>query len=270
MYLFHASKTGDLHERMLIFSDDTMLSEDVAQLYRNVLTSWYTGVDRGTVVNHEPKTLHIPARVSLILTSVESVVQETDDGQDESRFLTLEVRRTADQMKAIREFIQQDHPDIKPDLDVIHVVWTLITPKDVKIHRAIERNVPIRELKRFLAMVQSHALLCNRTTTTNEDFTAVDQFLTYSKPMIDSETPAFTRKEYVVLQCLSSKPMTVPDIVDATGMSILEVYRALRGTRGSFSNPSGGLMQKEPRLIHTEERSETQNNVHTFKLKAVR
>ena len=115
MYLFHASKTGDLHERMLIFSDDTMLSEDVAQLYRNVLTSWYTGVDRGTVVNHEPKTLHIPARVSLILTSVESVVQETDDGQDESRFLTLEVRRTADQMKAIREFIQQDHPDIKPD-----------------------------------------------------------------------------------------------------------------------------------------------------------
>lgn len=88
--------------------------------------------------------------------------------------------------------------------------------------------------------------------------------------MIDSETPAFTRKEYVVLQCLSSKPMTVPDIVDATGMSILEVYRALRGTRGSFSNPSGGLMQKEPRLIHTEERSETQNNVHTFKLKAVR
>ena len=269
MYLFHASKTGDLHEGMLIFSDDTMLSEDVAQLYRNVLTSWYTGVDRGTVVNHEPKTLHIPARVSLILTSVESVVQETDEGQDESRFLTLEVKRTADQMKVIREFIQQDHPDIKQDLEVIHAVWIAITPRDVKIHRAIERNVPIRELKRFLTMVQSHALLCNRTETTEADFSAIDMFLSYSKPMIDSETPAFKRKEAVVLQCLSSKPMTVSEIVDATGISILEVYRALRGTTGSFSTPSGGLMQKERRLIHNEERSATQNNLHTFKLKAV-
>jgi hypothetical protein len=140
----------------------------------------------------------------------------------------------------------------------------------VKIHRTIERNVPIRELKRFLTMVQSHALLCNRTETTEADFSAIDQFLSYSKPMIDSETPAFTRKEAVVLQCLSSKPMTVSEIVDATGMSNLDVYRALRGTEGSFSNPHGGLMQKERRLIHTEERSETQNNVHTFKLKDIR
>jgi hypothetical protein len=267
-YLFYAD--DELHPNSIVFSDDTTFEPETAALYRNMLTSWFTGVTRGTVVNHQKKDLHIPPRVSLILTSVESVVQETDDGQDESRFLTLEVRRTPDQMKAIRKFIQEKHPDIKPDLDVIFAVWTAITPQTVTLHKSIDREIPIREFKRFLTLVQSHALLCNRDTTTDADFLAIDQFLSYSKPMINSETPAFTRKEAVVLQCLSSKELSISEIGDATGLSILEVYRALRGTKGTIQNPSGGLMQKEPRLIHTEHRPKEQNAVQMFALKPVK
>ena len=50
-----------------------------------MLTSWFTGVDRGSVTNQDARTLHIPARISLILTAVENMVRETDEGQDESR-----------------------------------------------------------------------------------------------------------------------------------------------------------------------------------------
>jgi len=262
-YLFYAAE--ELHPNTIVFSDDTIFEPETASLYRNMLTSWFTGVTRGTVVNHTKKDLQIPARVSLILTSVESVVLETDDGQDESRFLTLEVRRTADQMREIRTFIQEDHPDIKPALDVVYAVWTAITPRTVKLHKRVDKDIPIREFKRYLTLVQSHALLCNRTTTTDADFVAIDQFLTYSKPMINSTTPAFTRKEAAVRDCLApGKKKTVAEIVGETGMTIQDVYRAVHGRDGTFQNPRGGLMAKEPRFEYVRECTPGVNDIHLF------
>lgn len=267
MYLFHASKSGDLHAKMVIFTDDTVLSEDIAALYRNVLTSWFTGVDRGTVTNNEPKTLHIPARISLILTSIDSVVSQSDEGQDESRFLTLEVHRTSDQMAAIRQFIQSNKPDLKKELSTISAVWNLITPREITLHKTIEKDLPIREFKRFLTLCQARALLCNRSSTNDQDFDAIEKFLSYSRPMINSTTAAFTRREAVVRGVLTDKLKSVSDIVDETGMSIADVYRALHGNRGTFQNPTGGLMQKESRLQHSEERPEHKNTIHQFRLK---
>ena len=232
-----------------------------------MLTSWFTGVTRGTVVNHIKKDLHIPPRVSLILTSVESVVLETDDGQDESRFLTLEVRRTKEQMAEIRTFIQEEHPDITAALEIVYAVWESMSARNVALHKTIEKDIPIREFKRYLTLVQAHALLCNRATTIDADFLAIDHFLTYSKAMIDSSTPAFTRKEAAVRDCLTDKWKTIPELVTETGLSIDTVYRAIRGRKGTFAQPGGGLMAKEPRLEHREERSEWTNNNHTFRLR---
>ena len=238
MYLYHANKVGDLHEGMLVFSDDTVLSENVAALYRNMLTSWFTGVDRGSVTNQDARTLHIPARISLILTAVESMVRETDEGQDESRFLTLEVRRTTEQMKKIRDFVQEPHPDVGPDLDIIYAVWSLITPGVVALHKKIETEIPIREFKRYLTLAQSHALLCNRTTTTDADFLAIDQFLTYSKPMINSTTPGFLRNEMVIMQCLvDGKHKTAQEIQDSTGLTIQVCLQSPSRERRDFPKP---------------------------------
>jgi len=268
MYLFHASKSGDLHERMLLFTDDTVLDPEIAALYRNVLTSWKEGVNRGTVVNNEPKTLHIPARISLILTSIDSVVSVSDEGQDESRFLTLEVRRTKEQMASIRQFIQRSKPDIKKERLLCCAVWDMITPREITLHKTIEKDLPIREFKRFLTLCQARAVLCNRSTTNDEDFDAIEKFLSYSRPMLNSTTAAFTRKESAVLGCLSvDKWLGISDITEKCGLDIYTVYRALRGTRGSFHAPTGGLMQKETRLLHKEEKSDTENNVHLFKLR---
>ena len=268
MYLFHASKSGDLHEKMLIFTDDTVLDPDIAALYRNVLTSWFSGVDRGTVVNNEPKTLHIPQRVSLILTSIDSVVSVSDEGQDESRFLTLEVRRTKEQMAAIRQFIQGNKPDIKKERLLCCACWDLITPREITLHKVIEKDLPIREFKRFLTLCQARAILCNRSSTNDEDFDAIEKFLSYSRPMINSTTPALSRKEGAVLGCLSADTwLGISEITEKSGLDIYTVYRALHGIKGTFRNPAGGLMQKEPRLMHKEEKTDFENNVHLFKLR---
>ncbi|MDD5025519.1 MAG: hypothetical protein PHN79_10510 [Methanoregula sp.] len=231
-----------------------------------MLTSWFTGVTRGTVINHEPKDLNIPPRVSLIITNIENVVNESEDGQDESRFLTLEVRRTPDDMKQIREFIQRARPDIQTELELIQVCWNLITLRTITLHKKIEKDLPIREFKRFLTLCQARALLCNRDTTTDEDIDAMEKFLTYSKPMINSTTPGFTRKESAVFGCLTGNWKTVNEIVKGTGMTMSDVYRALRGREGSFQQPRGGLMSKEPQLEHIEEHSDTENNIHLFRL----
>ncbi|MCX6690767.1 MAG: hypothetical protein NTW33_01625, partial [Methanoregula sp.] len=265
-YLFYAD--DELPPSTIVFSDDTTFDPETASLYRNMLTSWFTGVTRGIVVNHAKKDTHIPARVSLILTSVESVVQEGDDAQDESRFLSLEVRRTPKQMAEIRAFVQEDHPDIKLSLYVVNAVWESITPRNVKIHKVIDKDIPIREFKRYLTLVQSHALLCNRVTTTDDDFLAIDQFLTYSKPMINNTTPAFTRKEAAVLKCLTKNKKTVAEIVKESGMCIQDVYRAVRGRNGTFQSPKGGLMVKEPRLEYTQVSSEGANNIHMLGLRS--
>lgn len=267
MYLFYAGKSGELHEGMIVFSDDTVLSEEVAGIYRNMLTSWFTGVKKGTVIKGEPVSLYIPKRVSLMLTSVDDVVDTSVEGQDESRFLTLEVRRTKEQLRDIAKFIQLPSPDIRGYLNVVYAIWDRILPRTVYIHREIELSGTIREFTRYLTLIKAHALLCNRDTTDDTDIAAIDEFLSYSKPMLNSTTAAFTRNEAAVRGCLTDFPKTIAQISKESGLPIRGVYTAIRGKSGTFDTPSGGLMMKEPRLIFKVERSELQNQIFTLQLR---
>lgn len=262
-YLFYAPP-GTLHRNTVVFSDDTVFDDETARFFRGILTSWLEGSDRGVVVNHEGKDLSIPPRVSIILTSIEDVCQETDEGQDESRFLTLEIRRTKEQITAIKKFVQEPTADISHDLAVIHAVWTMIPETIVTRHKQVENDLTMREFHRYLELVPAHALLCNRTTTTDEDYSAVEKFLSYSKRMVNSTTAPLTRKESAVLCCLTEEKKTVADIVKETGMSIQDVYRAVRGRNGTFQNPKGGLMKKEPKLQYKRRSSKDENDVHLF------
>jgi hypothetical protein len=269
-WIFHAADAGHLHEGMIVFSDDTTLDLEVAAIYRNMLTSWHTGVERGCVINMKTEMLHTPPRISLILTSIDSVVAQSEEGQDESRYLTLEVRRTPDQMMGIRKFIQEGKKDISKEIEVVRALWDLITPQEITRHKIVERDLPVREFRRFLTLIQARALLHGRTTTTDEDYDAIEKFLTYSKPMINSTTAAFTRSEAAVRSILTKDPKTIPDIVEETGLSIYRVYRAIRGAKGNFTTPGGGLMEKEPNLIHVIVKDEFVNDKHTFCMRGVK
>ena len=256
----------DIHDRTILFSDDTSFTPEEAEFFRSILTSWKTGCDRGTVRNQEAIDQHIPSRVSLILTSIESVCKETDEGQDESRYLSVKISRTKEDQKAIREFIQEPHPDISGELETIYAVWDIIsTDVEVKQHKVVETDVPFREFKRFLALIKARALLMGRTETIDDDIDAIQKFLKYSNPMIDSTTAGFTTYEKMVDACLVYDAwLTVPQIQEKTGLKFYIVARALRGSRGTFQSPSGGLLVKS-KIKMTTERREYENNITLFK-----
>lgn len=245
-WIFYAD--GEIHENTILFSDDTVFDEDVAEVYRNVLTSWHDGVLHGTVINQAPKNLTIPRHVSLVLTSIESVCKTTADAQDESRFLTLEIHRSADQEREIREFIQQKKEDVSHHIRVIHEVWNIIPKKPVILHKSFDNEFPVREFKRYLTLLKCNALLYNRDVTTEQDVEDVKAFLSYSKPLIDSKTAAYTRNERAVIDALNGVWQTPNDLKKGTGMPQASIFRALRGKAGTFERPEGGLLVKDKAL----------------------
>jgi len=275
MWVFYAArekkdKKPVLHENTILFSDDTKFTEEVAGLYRNILTSWDTGVTRGSVDAGEAIDLTVPRHVSLVLTAVDTMTLNSIEGQDESRFLTLEIRRTPDQEKEIWEFVQREK---QKDFNeyaagvalLINQIWNVIPKKIVNLHKKIDKHGTIRESKRYLTLLKCHALLCNRDMTNDEDIDAVDKFLTYSKPMLDNSTPALLRNEAAVWTYLK-EPVNIAPKGEPKNMQITwhstdaiqrdckmapaTVYRALRGN-GTFDRPDGGLMAKIRNLEHT-------------------
>ena len=240
-WIFYADEKGELHENMILFSDDTSLEKEVAALFRNVLTSWDTGVRRGVVDNMHARTLGVPRHISLVLTSVDSITEVSNQGQDESRFLLLEVTRTPTQEDAVWEFVQKEKENVGDSLLLAHLMWSVIPHRKIKVHKILPKHGTIREGKRFLTLIKCHALLCNRDTTTDEDVDAIEKFLTYSKPMIDNITPAHKRDEKAMLCVLTKEFQSTDDLQTLANIPIQRVYRALRGS-GSFDRPDGGLM----------------------------
>lgn len=256
----------ELHERTILFSDDTAFSPEEAEFFRSILTSWKTGCDRGTVKNQEAINQHIPARISMILTSVDAVSIASDDGQDESRFLTVNVRRDPETDAAIRKFVQHEKPDISHEIRVIRSVWDMIEPgTNVTRHKEFSNNLPFREFKRYLTLVKCRALLSGRKTTDEKDVIEVDKFLSYSTPMIDSTTAGLTRNERAVSEAITDKWTTIAEIQDKTKLPYHTIVRSIRGTRGTIDNPTNGLLVKLRDLQTTTERSDTQNNIRVFR-----
>lgn len=253
MYLYYGYKDGSIHSDMMVFTDDTQLDPEITSLIRNMLTSWHDGVERGIVKFPDPLTVVIPKHVNLILTAVDSVVEESAEGQDESRFLTIVITRTKEDVNEIAKFVQQDKPDVSKDIEVLLMVWDCIPQKKVSLHKIFEQKGQIREFKRYLTLLKCNALLHNRTKTNDHDVEEVDQFLTYSKPMIDQKTAGYDRDEKIIIQVLTDNRgswQSTDDIKNKSNLPLLQVYRALRGRRGTFQCPSGGLMSKSKLLEH--------------------
>jgi hypothetical protein len=249
-WIFYAQQSGDIHENMILFSDDTQMKTEVAALLRGILSSWHTGVKHGTVnVDRNSQTLTVPRHINLILTNTDAITELSDLGQDESRFMLMEIRRTPEQERAIREFIQRQRPDFLHDMrKFAEAIWSCVPTKTITMHKTIEKDIPIREFKRYLTMIRCHALLCNRDLTNDEDVLAIDEFLTYTKPMIDSTTPAHSRDEQAVLSVLRpDMEMVISDIQTQTRMSRGKVSRALHGG-GTFDNPKGGLLMNSKKV----------------------
>lgn len=246
MWIFY---TKEIQPRMILFSDDTKLDKEVAALYRGVISNWHDGSERGTVLKGEPVPLRIPPRVSLILTSIDSVCDESDEGQDESRFLTMEIRRSPEAIAAIKKFCDSDKKeDITRELRIIGAMWGWIENKalgmQIKIPFDVKDDLTLREHKRYMTMLRSHALLCNRYTVNESDRTEVNKLLTYSRMMIAADIAGLSIKQTAIIEALrlEKRPLDVNEIADLTKMTYIDTVRSIRGTRGTFEHPTGGLL----------------------------
>jgi hypothetical protein len=146
--------------------------------------------------------------------------------------------------------MQCDHPDISATLQIVHAVWDCIPETVVAFHREIEPepSVPLREWARYLDLIRAHAVLSGRSTTNDEDITAVNYLVNLSRRMISAEIAGLTHTERVVQQVIYERrdrglaPMTVGEIQNEIGKPVETVCRALRGRAGSFDRPTGGLL----------------------------
>jgi len=258
-----------LHEKMVVLSDDTTLSKEVIEVYKVILTSWKDGCTRRTVANHKGADLKIPKRVSFIMTNIDGVAQESDEGQADSRFLTLEVRHTADEMAVIWEFMKTVAPIDMERLTMLQCVWECM-PYDTFIdtsHVNIPYKNTVRESTRYVTMLQAHALLCARDHVNAEDIDAIDKLLTYSKKMVNSKTAPWTRNEEALRSALTQEFETGAAICKRTGMTRDMLHRACRGQRGSYDNPTGGLIAKEPRFETKLVSSPEETNLRMYRIR---
>lgn len=200
----------------------------------------------------------------MILTTADTVAKVSDENQDESRFLILEIRRTEYDRHKIRVAMQGTPPDIAEDLKVIESVWTVmpkcvinatnnaVTGNTVAFHRLFDAEIPLRDFQRYLAMIRASALLHGRTTTTDDDVVFVANVLSYARHSINSTTAGLTPIERAVQQTLQKEahvyPVSISQIQGFTNLPVYTVYRALRGKDGSFEHPVGGLLTKDPNV----------------------
>ena len=264
-WLYYGSKNNRLTGKQILFTDDTTFGEEFAGNLRNMLSGWLKGVTKDSVgKDGEPLVLQVPPRITLILTSVDGITKESHEGQDESRYTTMEIKRNKDDITNIKMFMQTPKPDIKHEKEIIQGIWSLITDVEVecpykfdkidvykhshgKIEESIAKhNLGFRELKKYRTMVMANALLHNRTVVNEDDIRDIGKILTYCNFMIKNDTPGFTQNEMIIKEVLEQHPtpLTIAEITMYSKLTQPMVYTALRGKNGNFDNPKGGLLSK--------------------------
>ena len=73
------------------------------------------------------------------------------------------------------------------------------------------------------------------------------------------------KAQIAILECLSDgKKKTVDDFAGVSGTSKSNIYRVLRGKRGTLENPKGGLLVTEPRLKRSIDYEVNQTPTYLF------
>lgn len=245
----------------VLFFDDHVIDPEEAELFRAIISSWLTGHNYFTVDKMQNKTIPIPQRINRIQTSADGLAEISSDGQDESRYVILEILRTEYDMQQIFTFMQKPkQPVTTREKTIIENIWNFIisTKTEVQIPyiQQIKANGgaiwKLREYKRFLTLIRSIALLRGRTVATVADFSEALQMWTYTLVMISNDTAGLTGTERVVYEAIKEntekgKRVLLSNLCDTPVILKINqpnIHRALRGRGGTFDAPTGGLLTK--------------------------
>jgi len=260
-WIYYGSKNESLHEKQIILNDDTTFDEEHAAILRNMLSSWLEGATRETVdKSGEPQTLTVPKRVTLILTSVNGISQQDSEGQDESRYTTMLIKRTKQDENEIKMFMQTKKIEILHELEVIHAIWTLIEETEVELpfkyttipvykHKTgsieksmVEHNLTFRELKKYRTMLMCNALLHGRKNVTKEDEKEINEhIITYCSLMESNTEKPMTEKERIIDEYMKKQIeyKSIAEIETETGVK--NATAPLFGRSGGINKQIGGL-----------------------------
>jgi len=242
----------------IVLMDDHTYDEDEAGIYRAMLAGWREPT-RYYTVDRKSKTIHLKERITQIVTSADGLAEVNSDGQNESRFCTIEIRRSEDQMKEIMKFIRAEKiPISNDDRKLLESAWKFIinNPRNIEIPFSGDILIDdsavykIREFKKFLCLIRASAILHGRDIASQEDFNKATKLWTYLLLMLDNETAGFSKSENTVFQKLTElssggKRVYLSSLkTTLSKMREPNIYRALRGRVGTFTNPTGGLLSK--------------------------
>jgi hypothetical protein len=248
-----------LHPGTMVLIDDHQMQEDEAELYRSFIASWSARGSYYTVDKTTSKELHIPPRITQILTSADGLAALNSDGQNESRFITLEIHRTRSDMLKILGFIKE-YRDCRDSrrIEIINAVWQKIIegnrPVEIPfIDRILIDDAAVyrlREFKKLLSLLKVIAVLRDHEAATEDDFKEACQMWTYVLTMTDNEIPGLARNERILLDKIKElsaggKRVYLSHLKrELSNMAESVIYRAFYGKGGNFNNTTGGLLTK--------------------------
>ena len=247
-----------------ILHDDHIADEDEMELNRAILSGWLEGYTYHSVEDGKPKEMLIPNRISRIVTNTESLSHEFSCGQDESRFVQIEIFRNDEMAKSIIDFIQEPHVEPKEEIEICRAILKMISELNPKvvIPKLNIANIPdpkqIRRVKQEMTVQRCIAIMNGRSEATQEDIDIANVYLGYTLRMLSPELPGLGRNEKYIYGILyeyftkskGTESISIPDLQRNTNgkLTSSRFYDALRGDGGTFENPSGGLLKKVPGL----------------------
>jgi hypothetical protein len=247
-----------------ILHDDHIADEDEMELNRAILSGWLDGYTYHSVEDGKPKEMLIPKRISRIVTNTESLSHEFSCGQDESRFVQIEIYRNDENARNIIEFIQEKHIFPHSDILMIREVLRYIAALEptVTIPKIPKESVisptQIRRVKQEMTVQKCVAILNGRTDATTEDVNQATQYMGYTTKMLSPELPGLGRNEKYLYDIIynyfkdqkGALSLTIPDLQMKTNgkLTSARFYESLRGDGGNLDSPSGGLLKKVPGL----------------------
>ena len=251
--------TSKIKAGSIIFQDDHVPNDEEAEIIRGILSGWADGWTHNTVEKiggeNQLKSMAIPKRIIKILTNAEGLSQSDREGQDDSRFVTLEVSRSKEDMRAIIGFSDNEIPDARYETEVIKTVWRSIASDCHTVEIPFKIQVDdsaiykIREYKRFITLIKAICVLKNIAVATKTEFQQALDLWSYVTTMIDNESAGLSKEQRAVLQKMQElsaggKQVYMSDLADRLKgrMKSPNIYRALRGRNGSWEEPRGGIL----------------------------
>jgi hypothetical protein len=255
-------KMATLEPGTTILHDDHVADEDEMELNRAILAAWEEGYDYNSVEEGETHTIRLPPRINRIITNTSSISKELSQGQDDSRFVTIELNRDTDSARQICEFIQKPHPVPEHRIAVCRAIFDLIAHRkplveipEIKADDIMD-PLQLRRFKQELTTRKAITVMNGRTVATEDDIRQAKEFLIYTRKMLSTEVPGLSRNERVVYQLIydyfmsdngNQKPeMAVDSLKERCVLPSSSFYNSLRGEGGTFESPTGGLLAAIP------------------------